>query len=75
MPKSLPTAFSVLKRSDLPVTFRAFRTDNDEQVWEEQITEAADFAQIRIPPLAKEHGSPVRMTIEYGDGRIEEATP
>ncbi|MGB7587344.1 MAG: hypothetical protein WBM00_01405 [Solirubrobacterales bacterium] len=65
--------FKDIKPSDLPVTLRGFRTDNGEKVWEEVITELPIV--LEVPPLAKEHGCPVRMTLESGDGTIVEAEP
>ena len=63
---SLPFTFHDFPASAFPITFRAFRVSDDEQVWEDKMPEPG---ALLVPPLAKEEGE-VWIEVEYGDGVV-----
>lgn len=62
----MPDATFVDLTADLfPLTIRAFLEETDALVWEESIEGPG---ALKVPPLVKEYGGPVRIEIEYGNG-------
>lgn len=60
-------AFSELSEDSFPFTIKFFRKDNDELVLTEVVTRPG---AIVIPPLAKQLGVAVYITVSYPDGHI-----
>jgi hypothetical protein len=59
-----------LEPEDLPVTISAYRTDTDEEVWREVITQPT---ALYVPPLARIHGCPIKVVVEFANGAVTES--
>lgn len=66
------TAFHDLPAKAFPFTMRAYLVSSDALVWEERMEGPG---VLQIPALAKIHGGPVYIEVEYPDGRIERSDP
>lgn len=58
-----------------PVTIRAFRTDTDDEVWVRSFDAPSKGTRraLYVPALARIHGCPIRIRVEYGNGEVAEA--
>lgn len=55
-----------------PFTMRAFGERTGRELWS-RVVEAPDgLYAARVPPLARMHGEPVRIRIEFADGSVED---
>jgi hypothetical protein len=61
--------FFDLPAESFPITLRAFRESDGEEVWTAVVEEPA---ALYVPPLALQHGK-VRIRVEYGDGSVADA--
>lgn len=63
-------SYSDLPKEAFPVTLRAFREDNNEEVWSETLEQPGVLV---VPPIAKQVGCRVWIKTEFGNGEVHDS--